>query len=485
MFKKVTPGGSTRKRKRKIDASLMNPAFSLLMLCLCFQGVYSQSPVSYTLYHTTASPKIAIHIDIDPIPADAARLIIPRSAPGTYSLTDYLPFVDQVRGLTAAGGVLEGAPGDGSYFSFSGKDQQITGIRYEVDVRLMEERLLDGSSSSKMRNNYLGILGYSVFGYIAGQEDRPIALTIETQAGWPIFSTLRPAVERHSGRESYRAGSYALLADAQFMLGPGVEVAEVTGAPIPLYAAVYAERAVEDLEAIGKKAETALRGLSEYFGYIPMPHYTLCFEYLVPMTGKHQYGFSMEHLNSMTASRNASDTLAAAVPLPGIVHHMGHSWIPLRCYGAGYRPFEWQIAPTIETIWLNEGFIWYIAYYSVLKRPQILDVFRQHLAAAPDFITQLSLRELSRLGSTQYSLDFRIGKNLFSRGALLAHDLDVHIQRETQGRKSFKDAVLGLLEWTATHQRAFGYDDIEPILSAAVGVPLKGVWEAWQGPVKK
>ncbi len=255
----------------------MNPAFSLLMLCLCFQGVYSQSPVSYTLYHTTASPKIAIHIDIDPIPADAARLIIPRSAPGTYSLTDYLPFVDQVRGLTAAGGVLEGAPGDGSYFSFSGKDQQITGIRYEVDVRLMEERLLDGSSSSKMRNNYLGILGYSVFGYIAGQEDRPIALTIETQAGWPIFSTLRPAVERHSGRESYRAGSYALLAD----------------------------------------------------------------------------------------------------------------------------------------------------------------------------------------------------------------DLDVHIQRETQGRKSFKDAVLGLLEWTATHQRAFGYDDIEPILSAAVGVPLKGVWEAWQGPVKK
>ncbi|MBK8044494.1 MAG: hypothetical protein IPK21_18645 [Haliscomenobacter sp.] len=176
----------------------MNPAFSLLMLCLCFQGVDCQSPVSYTLYDTTASPKFAIHIDIDPIPADAARLIIPRSAPGTYSLTDYLPFVDQVRGLTAAGGVLEGAPGDGSYFSFSGKDQQITGIRYEVDVRLMEERLLDGSSSSKMRNNYLGILGYSVFGYIAGQEDRPIALTIETQAGWPIFSTLRPAVERHS-----------------------------------------------------------------------------------------------------------------------------------------------------------------------------------------------------------------------------------------------------------------------------------------------
>jgi predicted metalloprotease with PDZ domain len=90
------------------------------------------------------------------------------------------------------------------------------------------------------------------------------------------------------------------------------------------------------------------------------------------------------------------------------------------------------------------------------------------------------LQDLSRLGSTQYGEDFRIGMNLFSRGGLMAHDLDVYTQEKTDGERSFRDVMLGLLRWTETHQRAFTCDEIEPIMSESAGVDLAPIWDRWQ-----
>ena len=124
-----------------------------------------------------------------------------------------------------------------------------------------------------------------------------------------------------------------------------------------------------------------------------MPYYTMCFEFLKPVSELHSYGFSMEHLNSMTASLEISNAIKEYQENPkigGIVHHMGHSWVPLRSYGTGYRPFEWQTTPIIETIWLNEGFIWYISYYNVLNNKNILDFFNKTIYEAPEYIQEKS-----------------------------------------------------------------------------------------------
>jgi predicted metalloprotease with PDZ domain len=307
-------------------------------------------------------------------------------------------------------------------------------------------------------------------------------LHIKTADNWPIFSTLEPKLDRKKGSAEYEVGNFSLLADAQILLGKDLKLYKVPEAPIPLFIAVYAEEKAS-LQGLGEKSLKALRGLADYFGFIPMPHYTVIYEFLEPISDRHNYGFNMEHLNSMTASNDTSRARLTTDPEAGygtIVHHMGHSWIPLRSYGRGYRPFQWQTAPLIETIWLNEGFIWYIAYYYVMDRTRILNLFNNVVENAPTFIWEKSLRELSLLGSTQYSLDFRIGKNLFSRGALLARELDVFIQQESKGTKSFKDAVLGLMKWTEEKNRAFDYDEIEPIMSTATGIDLKNIWQKWQ-----
>ena len=454
-----------------------------LLLLFLANAAFASEPVRYLLEYYSGNSYLTVTMAIPASArAQAHTLVIPRSAPGTYSMTDYAAFVGQVSATTAAGDVVPGERGEGSYFTFADENRGLAAISYRVDLGRMERVLTDGSVTSKLRDNYLGLLGYSVFGFAEGLAGQPIVLNIRTSPDWPVFSTLAPRTDPPSGAAEFPVSSYAELADAQYLLGRGVQIAQVDGAPIPLFVAVYSE-AEANIGEIGRRALLALNGLAQYFGYVPMPHYTVVLEYLVPPTSEHSYGFWMEHMNSMTGANDAAHAIRAYEEHPrigSIVHHMAHSWVPLRCYGEGYRPFQWQVAPLIETIWLNEGFAWYVAYYNVLDDQDILDYFRKTLASAPDFIKKLSLKDLSRLGSTQYAADFRIGMNLFSRGALLAHNLDMEIQAKTGGARSFRDVMLGLLHWSQKHQRAFAYDEIEPIMSDAAGVDLSAIWNRWQ-----
>jgi hypothetical protein len=61
--------------------------------------------------------------------------------------------------------------------------------------------------------------------------------------------------------------------------------------------------------------------------------------------------------------------------------------------------------------------------------------FEYYFNLAPLFIKQMPLEYLSMVASSLYSTDFRTGSNLFSRGALMAKDIDELIQSKTQKQK--------------------------------------------------
>ncbi|NVJ64583.1 MAG: hypothetical protein HWD84_10195 [Flavobacteriaceae bacterium] len=457
----------------------MSRIIVLFSFIISITNLNAQQKIGYLLNQQTDLDKLTIQITFDALSASDANLVIPRSAPGTYILTNYIAFVDDVVGYTTTGKQLQGMIGDGSFFTFGESNDLLNKVSYTVDIQKMEIDLLDASTSSKAREDYLGLLGYSVFGFMEGLETEPINITINTDPSWPVFSTLRPDINRKFGTDSYEAKNYGELVDAQYLLGKGVQVIRVEESQIPLYVAAYAAT-TDNLEGIGNTGISSLQKLADYFGYVPMPHYTLVYEFLKPISARHDYGFNMEHLNSMTAHRDITQDYTPNRDLGSIIHHMGHSWVPLRSWGEGYRPFAWQVAPLIETIWLNEGFIWYVTFQSILHDETRLNWWKSNMDNAPDFIKTKTLKELSLLGSTQYASDFRIGKNLFSRGALMAHDLDDYIQKQTNGKKSFKEAILGLLNWSKENQRAFKYNEIEPIMSEATGVDLSSVWNKWQ-----
>jgi predicted metalloprotease with PDZ domain len=430
--------------------------------------------------------------------AGPAALVIPRAIPSGYAEQPYDRFVERVQASGPGGTPLKVERTDGPRWTLGGPDTRVARVDYDVDVSAMERQILSAADASKARDDYLGLLGYSIFGYLDGLEGRAVDLSVIGPNSWPIVTTLAPSSPPPRTRASARAPDFYALADSQIVMGPSAHVRRIEAA-VPLFLVVHAEGPVDlDLEA--DLSRRALDHTIEYFGAAPFPHYTVHLELLRPISERHEYGFSMEHLESGTFYLAADRGLTASSPQDerdrtrfNFLHHMAHAWVPKRAYGEGYLPFTWELAPLIDTLWVNEGFARYAAIDMMADslpsdagpayRRRALDGLSRLLDEMPPFIRRMSLVDLSRVASTRYSEDFRTGRSVFARGALMAAEMDDRIRDKSGARKRFRDALRGLVAWSAKHRRAFRVDELPAILAEATGVDVRDIQQRWLAPM--
>jgi predicted metalloprotease with PDZ domain len=206
----------------------------------------------------------------------------------------------------------------------------------------------------------------------------------------------------------------------------------------------------------------------------------------------------MEHMQSATFGALASAAPTAkstdrerAAFRYNVAHHVAHAWIPKRCAGEGYFPFRWELAPLIDTIWLSEGFGQYAAADALSDvlpnnaegkpyREALVDLrFRNTLKEMPDFLKRMPLVALSRTASTFYSEDFRTGRTVFSRGGLMAYEMDERLRSSPGGGARLRDALRALVAWSAREKRAFSIDELPAIFKAATGVETRDIMDRW------
>jgi len=451
-------------------------------------AAYAQSPIRYDLrYPEAGAATVSVTITLPDAAQAPASLVMPRNYPGGYEQVPYDSFVSDVSAQTPDGKPLTAAKDqDGPRWTLGRRGEAVQRIAYRVDIARMETQLLDAISTSKVRQGYAGLLGYSVFAYIDGLADRKIELHIEGPKGWPVLSTL----------PSTAAPDFDTLADSEILLGPDVRVSKIAG-KIPLVMAIYAEGPV-DGTIEGQLAREALDRVQTYFGDTPFPQYTVQLELLKPLPG-HNYGFSQEHTDSGTFSLSVDASITAQSTAQerdrtrfNYAHHMAHCWIPKRVYGVGYRPFVWEMTPVIDTIWFNEGFGRYAAIAASADalpaaegqafRDRQLSRLREIVDSAPPFLRKMPLDVLSREASFLYAQDFRTGMNVFSRGALMAAEMDDRIRTRTNGAKSLRDALRWLLRWSAENRTPFQTEDLPRYFATATGVEVADILARWMQP---
>ncbi len=487
----------------------------VVALALASTRVNAAEPTKllYRVTYALETPNL-VHISIRlPQPEKTLlTLIIPRSVPGGYAQRPYDPFVANVKAFSesaphASNNDAVAVERDelGPRWTIGNRDSSgatIARIEYDIDVAKMERDIFSAADTSIIRDGYVGLLGYSIFAFLEGRENLPIQLEIHAPAKWPVFSTLAPQVPIATTTFTAQAANYYALADSQITLGPKLLVVKnvVTNSPdsTPLFVSLYAETNA-DITVEAKLARDSFDKVAAYFGSAPFSHYCVVLEYLKPLPPPHEYNFSMEHLDSGTfffdidhAITAGSSNIEKESVRFNYAHHIAHSWIPKRCYGAGYLPFNWEMTPVIDTIWFNEGFGRYAAIAALADalpkneaaryRIAKLDRLRAIVASAPDFLQHMSLDELSREGSFIYSDDFRVGMNLFSRGALMAAEMDDRIRTETSGQKSLRDALRYLIDWTTQNRRAFRTEELPEIFRQATGVDTTSILKSWMLP---
>jgi predicted metalloprotease with PDZ domain len=474
---------------------LFRLGFFLLLLAL---PAVAQERLTYQVEYSTARSN-RVHVVILPSKAikGAVTLVIPRAIPSGYAQQFYDRYVGDVKATSSAGAPLKIDRQDGPRWLVGGAGTELTRVEYEIDLSRLEREIPDASDTSKSRPGYVGLLGYSVLGYLEGSENLPIQLEVNGPESWPVFSTLAPKAPADITRTAAEAKNFYALADSQIAMGPKLEVRRLE-APLPLFLVLYNE--VEtDISKHGEIFADAFRKVLAYFGDAPFDDYTAYIEILKPVSAQHEYGFSMEHLNSSTYFLGVDRTITSATASQQIerdrfnfAHHVSHSWIPKQVYGTGYLPFTWELAPQIETIWFNEGFARYIAIEAVADsmpenegkafRQRQLDGFRKTLATMPEFIRSMPLLELSRVASVMYSGDFRTGRTLFSKGALMAAEMDQRIRERTNGRKRLRDSLRALVKWGEKSGRPFRTEELSGLIAMPVGVnerEIREILERW------
>jgi len=473
---------------------------SALLLILCDPARVIAAPsqvgrVAYEVrYAAAGDPSVSLRIVPEsPLPAPL-NLVIPRSYPGGYSFIPYDDFVENVHAFSPDGKSIEcRKDAEGPRWAIGQGSERISRIEYRVNIGRMEDQIRNSVESSKIRKNYVGLLGYSVFGYIDGLEQAPVTLQVDGPGDWPVLSTLDPRVPVLKGTAKAQAVSYDLLADSQVVMGPGVQFRELHG-KIDLLVAVYSE-GDENVGAESKLAREALDRVQEYFGDTPFPTYIVLLELLQPREG-HEYNFSQEHDTSGTFTLSVDGATNAHSAeshhysaLFNYAHHMAHSWVPKRVWGVGYRPFTWELTPVIDTIWFNEGFGRYAGMQALAaglpeeerktRRERAMARTRGILDDAPPFIKRMPLTLLSQEASFLYARDFRTGMNIFGRGFLMAAEMDDRIQAQTGGNKSLRDGFRALLAWSATNQRALQVEEMTRIIFESTGVDVHDIATRW------
>lgn len=474
------------------------PRFAAIMLFILTGAAHAADTLEYRIAYSVLSPTVVtVSLQLPQPHLGPVVLVMPRNYPGGYAQLPYDDFVHQVAGRDADGkAVSVSKDPDAPRWAIGGASDRVARIEYQVDVAHMEEVIRDAVSTSKIRSDYVGLLGYSVFAYLEGFEQLGAHLHVDAPPRWPVLSTLNPRVPSPMGAADAEAGDFYQLADSQVLLGPALRLSKLPGS-IPLVMAIYAEGSVDEaLE--GHLAREALDAVQRYFGDTPLRHYTVQLELLKAREG-HSYGFSQEHVESGTFSLSLESSLTAESTAAlrdrvrfNYAHHMAHSWIPKRAYGVGYRPFTWEMTPVIDTIWFNEGFGRYAAIEAVAAslpegpakafRDGQLSNLRAVLDAAPAFIRRMPLEVLSREASFLYSEDFRTGRNVFARGALMAADMDDRIRSRSHGDKSLRDALRWLLRWSEENQQPFQTRDLPGYFKNATGVDVEDILERWLEP---
>lgn len=470
--------------------------FVLLVLAVARPASAQPEPVTYGVrYAQPGDATVAVEMTWAAPLRTSAALVMPRAIPMGYGEQRYDAFL---RDVTAHAGAAAGSVAtreEGPRWRLPAGTTRVT---YRVDLVALERTIHAASDQSRVRDRYLGALGYSLFAFVDGFETRPVRLRVEGPRDWPVFVTLAPRWPLAAGAVDASAPDFYALADGQIAMGPALEVQRLTTAPVPVYFASYAEGPVDTARA-GRLARTAFERVAAYFGSVPFPHYTLHQELLTPISPAHEYGMSMEHLGSSTYYLAASAGLTAASTadddarvLYNYAHHIAHAWVPKRAYGQGYFPFQWELAPVLDSIWFAEGFGQYAAIQAVaagapdpraFRDGMLQRRFRVNIDAAPPFLRRLSLVELSRVASTRYAEDFRTGRLVFSRGGLMAAAMDDRIQQQTGGARSLRDALRFLVAWTAREQRAFTIEELPRLIQEATGVDVGPVMREWLAPL--
>jgi len=463
-------------------------ALLLGAIALCPDAASAQR---YRIEYTISMPDPASHLYhvelfVGGVPERTVELQMPVWSPGRYGRMDFARNVQEFSATGRDGKTLRWEKVNGSRWRVFLAGSPSLRVQYKVFANAP----LSGTFSV-LDTLHANWNGPSLFMYVEGHKQDPVALSIHAPPGWTIINgeVSRP------GQRMFSFANYDLMIDTPTEVAPAASLLLDTfvvdnryyrvmvhhhGPPAPGARA----RFVRDLENI-------VRYQNSVFGPPPLDQFTFLVNVGFPG------GDGMEHLSS-TQIHNRNAWTDTSRLLPGVTtasHEYFHVWNVKRVRPAALGPFDYTKEQYQPSLWVAEG--WTTYYGAVTLRRSGIEsteaFYRRMADIIRENLTAPGRREVSaRMASfhapfwdgaaqPQPNNGSQVFFSYYTRGAGIALYLDLFIRQRTGNARSLNDAFNALKErtWNAPKSsyylqgRGYTEDDVEQAVTRVAGTSMK------------
>ena len=312
--------------------------------------------VRYEVTFTAATAKDrSLHVDMTFDAASSAPVLLslPAWAPGAYEISNYAHWLS---GFDATA--------RGAHLRWDKVDPDTWRVRPAAagPVTVSFEYLADSLDNAMAwaRPDFVFFNGTNVFLYPQGRSlDFPATVTIHTDAGWNVATSMRV----RPGRFTYGESNYHDLVDMPFFVGRfDLDSMQVAGKWHRL--ATYPAGRLQDTAraAVWRGIARMAPAEAAVFHDAPWPDYTT----MMVFPDEYPGGSALEHSRSHLGIYSPG-LIGDPVLLDITAHEMFHSWNVKRLRPAEMWPYAYDRAMPTPWLWVREGITDYYAPLAIVR----------------------------------------------------------------------------------------------------------------------
>jgi predicted metalloprotease with PDZ domain len=379
---------------------------------------------------------------------------VPMWTPGGYVVDEVAGYVLDFAAADGAGRPLAAQKTDTRTWAIDATRDGVVEVRYRVWAN---ER---GTPYSARLNGSVGHANLvRLLGYAPDRMRAPALVRFEPFGDWKIATSLPPV----SGEDkAFSAPDYDALADGIAIFGNWSETSFDEGGAH--WRLVFSRPMDFKKNDLIKDVRALARECAAVFGEVPFKDY-LFITLIEAETGRG--GIEHKDGTSMCTAADIFDEREKYARFLGLVaHELVHAWNVKRLRPAGVGPYDYARVTPTKNLYVAEGFTSYFGPLALVRsgavtREEFLKELGERLVTDRDNAGTLvkSLEEHSWDWPLESEIPFLTFRTNYTRGALVAWQLDQEIRAATGGDRSLEDVMTGLYAQIAP--RDTGFTDAE------------------------
>jgi len=427
----------------------------LLLLLLFSSGAtgFGQEGYRYALdLNKVENDRLRVVLETPAITSKTTVYAFPKIIPGTYSISDYGKFIEDLKAFDGQGKPLKVQRMNDNQWKIS-KANKLKKITYLVDDIFDTNKEhnvypMAATNIEEKKNIVVNTPGF--FGYFDGINKLPVEVSFEKPSGFYASTPLNP-VTTSATTDVFKVGNIDELYDSPFMYTiPDTATVKVGNCNVLV--SVYSPNKVLHAKEIAGWLGNLLNAAKSYLGgKLPADKYAFLY-YFNPTTNKHAFkpglGGALEHNTSSfyyLPEMPASQLKNTIVDVSS--HEFFHIITPLTISSREVKEFNYNQAVLSKHLWLYEGSTEYSSHlvqvkYSLNSVPEFLEKLSDKITASrTQYNDSLSFTGMSKLAATTYANQYN---NVYQKGALISACLDILLLHLSEGNYGLKNLTYDL-----------------------------------------